>query len=324
MSEQEPSRTLPRTGRLLAWLGVLGMMVGLTAFYQLLMPSSGGLVHSVTEGATVRIELQRDRSGHYRVPGEINGHEVAFLVDTGATDVALSERAALRARAGDARLLAGDELVPALRARSLPVELAGAGLIACSLFIMIGLLASPNAMAEVMPVRRELGVRTIFNLLGPLTNPAGAPNQVLGVFSAQWLEPLATVLGKLGSEHVLVVHADDGLDEISIGSATQVAELKQGKVDCYRITPEQFGLQTGDVRSLAVASPQESLAMIRAVLDDTPGAARDIVLLNAGAAIYVCGIADSLQHGVDAATRVIASGEAKRKLEQLIDTSNGF
>lgn len=94
MSEHEPSRTLPRTGRLLAWLGVLGMMVGLTAFYQLLMPSSGGLVHSVTEGETVRIELQRDRSGHYRVPGEINGHEVAFLVDTGATDVALSERAA--------------------------------------------------------------------------------------------------------------------------------------------------------------------------------------------------------------------------------------
>ena len=168
------------------------------------------------------------------------------------------------------------------------------------------------------------GVRTLFNLLGPLTNPAGAPNQVLGVFSEEWLEPLARVLEKLGSQHVLVVHADDGLDEISIGSATQVAELNHGKIDRYRISPEQFGLRTADVQSLAVASAQESLALIRQVLDDIPGAARDIVLLNAGAAIYACGVAGTLEQGVEAAKRAISSAKAKQKLDELIEISNGF
>ena len=263
------------------------------------------------------------------------------LVDTcgtggdGASTFNISTASALVAAAAGARVAKhGNRSVSSscgsadvLEAAGVNLDLSAEQVARCVESIGVGFLFAPkhhSAMRHAIGPRKEMGVRTLFNLLGPLTNPAGAPNQVLGVFSAQWLEPLARVLEKLGSEHVLVVHADDGLDEISIGSATQVAELKQGKVDCYRITPEQFGLQTGDVRSLAVASPQESLAMIRAVLDDTPGAARDIVLLNAGAAIYVCGIADSLQHGVDAATRVIASGEAKRKLEQLIDISNGF
>jgi len=197
----------------------------------------------------------------------------------------------------------------------------------CVRRVGVGFLFAPkhhSAMKHAIGPRKEMGVRTLFNLLGPLTNPAGAPNQVLGVFSADWLEPLAQVLGKLGSRHVLVVHADDGLDEISIGAPTQVAELKDGKVSSYRIEPSQFGMQTADIASLAVADAQQSLALIRQVFDDTPGPARDIVMLNAGAAIYVAGLADTLVAGVDKAREALASGAAKRTFAELIDVSNRF
>jgi len=193
--------------------------------------------------------------------------------------------------------------------------------------IGVGFLFAPkhhSAMKHAIGPRKEMGVRTLFNLLGPLTNPAAAPNQVLGVFSAEWLEPLAQVLGKLGSEHVLVVHADDGLDEISIGSSTRVAELKAGKVSCYRVSPGQFGMQNEKIEKLAVNNAQQSLNVINRVLDDTHGPAHDIVALNAGAAIYAAGIADSLQAGVDAAKQAIASGAAKQKFKDLIELSNSF
>jgi len=193
--------------------------------------------------------------------------------------------------------------------------------------IGVGFLFAPkhhSAMKHAIGPRKEMGVRTLFNLLGPLTNPAAAPNQVLGVFSAEWLEPLAQVLGKLGSRHVLVVHADDGLDEISIASPTRVAELKAGKLSCYRVSPGQFGMQNGKIEELAVENAQQSLQLINQVLDDTPGPAHDIVALNAGAAIYASGIADSLQAGVDAAQQAIASGAAKQKLKDLVEVSNGF
>ncbi len=172
--------------------------------------------------------------------------------------------------------------------------------------------------------RREMGVRTIFNLLGPLTNPAGAPNQVIGVFSSDWLEPLALVLERLGSRHVMVIHAEDGLDEISIGATTQVSELKDGVIRNFTIWPEQFGVQRGDVRSLVVTSAAESLALIQQVLNDMPGAARDIVLLNAGAAIYVAGLAPDLAAGVRRAGEVIASGAARAKLDALVAFSRQF
>ena len=195
----------------------------------------------------------------------------------------------------------------------------------CVQRVGVGFLFAPkhhSAMKHAIGPRKEMGVRTLFNLLGPLTNPAGAPNQVLGVFSADWLEPLAQVLGKLGSRHVLVVHADDGLDEISIGAPTQVAELKEGKVSCYRIEPSQFGMQTADIASLAVEDAQQSLALISRVFDNEPGPARDIVALNAGAAIYVAGLADTLAAGVDKAQEALASGAAKRTFAELIDVSN--
>jgi anthranilate phosphoribosyltransferase len=166
-----------------------------------------------------------------------------------------------------------------------------------------------------------MGVRTIFNLLGPLTNPANAPNQVLGVFSDQWVEPLAEVLQRLGSEHVLVVHAEDGMDEISIGAPTHVAELKEGRVRVFSVQPEQFGLERGDMSKLAVTSPAESLKMIESVLNNEPGPARDIVAFNAGAAVYVSGLAPDLGAGIKAAQAVITSGAARKKLHDLVALS---
>jgi anthranilate phosphoribosyltransferase len=263
------------------------------------------------------------------------------LVDTcgtggdGASTFNISTASALVAAAAGARVAKhGNRSVSSSCGSADVLERAGVNLdlspeqvAQCVDRIGVGFLFAPkhhSAMRHAIGPRKEMGVRTLFNLLGPLTNPAGTPNQVLGVFSAQWLEPLAQVLNKLGSQHVLVVHADDGLDEISIGSPTQVAELKEGAVQRYQISPEQFGLPSGDVGSLAVAGADESLALIRQVLDDTPGAARDIVLLNAAAAIYACGITGSIEQGVQTAKDAIASGAAKQKLAALIETSNGF
>ncbi len=167
-----------------------------------------------------------------------------------------------------------------------------------------------------------MGIRTVFNLLGPLTNPAGAPNQVLGVFSGEWLEPLAQVLRQLGSEHVLVVHAEDGLDEISIAAPTRVAELNEGVISIHTIAPEDFGLPRADLAVLAVEDAGQSLAMIRRVLENESCPARDIVMLNAGAAIYAAGLEPSLAEGVARAREVLRNGKARETLEALVRVSN--
>ena len=179
-----------------------------------------------------------------------------------------------------------------------------------------------SAMKHAIGPRKEMGVRTVFNLLGPLTNPAGAPNQVLGVFSKAWVEPLANVLQHLGSRHVLVVHAEDGMDEISIGAPTYIAELKDNKVSTYTIMPDGLGVEKGDVAALTVDGAEQSLALINIVFNDEPGPAREIVALNAGAAIYVAGITKTLKEGVTKAEAVIAGGLAREKLHGLIDLSN--
>lgn len=191
----------------------------------------------------------------------------------------------------------------------------------------VGFMFAPKlhgAMKHAIGPRKEMGVRTIFNVLGPLTNPAGAPNQVLGVFSKDLVEPLAHVLKALGSNHVLVVHADDGMDEISIGAPTFVAELKDGEVTTYTVEPEQFGMHKTDVATLVVDSAEASLAIIKNVFAGKPGPARDIVVLNAGAAIYAAGLADSLADGVARAQQVIDTGEAAAKLDALVAVSNNF
>ncbi|HEX5339144.1 MAG TPA: anthranilate phosphoribosyltransferase [Gallionella sp.] len=186
--------------------------------------------------------------------------------------------------------------------------------------IGIGFMFAPNhhsAMKHAAPVRRELGVRTLFNLLGPLTNPAGAKRQVMGVFDRSLTGKLARVLQQLGSEHVLVVHGADGMDEISFAGDTYVAELKDGQVSEYVLNPQQFGLALHQAESIRVQNAEESKAIILAVLDGQPGPARDIVLLNAGAAIYVAGLAPSLLDGIARAAQVIDDGTAREKLTQL-------
>lgn len=181
-----------------------------------------------------------------------------------------------------------------------------------------------GAMYHASGPRRELGVRTLFNLLGPLTNPAGARNQLVGVYSAAWVEPIAEALRRLGSRHVLVVHAEDGLDEISIGAATRVAELKDGGIATYTLTPERFGLARSPLSRLTVTSAAESLATIRTVFEGQTGPARDIVLLNAGAALYAADLAETLEAGVARAAAAIDSGAARRKLEELVAFTGRF
>jgi len=174
-----------------------------------------------------------------------------------------------------------------------------------------------SAMRHAIGPRKELGVRTIFNVLGPLTNPAGAPNQVLGVFGREWIKPLAQVLQALGSQHVMVVHAEVGLDEISMDGATHIAELKDGQINEYTITPEAFGMSNDSLDSIRVDTAAESLAMIRDALSGNAGAAQNIVALNAGAAIYTAGLADSHEAGVKKALAVMNDGTALAKLDAL-------
>jgi len=191
--------------------------------------------------------------------------------------------------------------------------------------IGIGFLFAPKhhgAMKHAIGPRKEMGVRTLFNLLGPLSNPAGTVNQLIGVFSSDWVEPLAQVLKKLGSQHVLIVNAEDGLDEISIATASNIAELKDGIVTTYSITPEQFNLPRASLDTLAVDGAESSLAMVKAVLNNQTGAAKDIVILNAGAAIYAANLTASLEAGIIKAREVIENGTALEKFKALIAYSN--
>jgi len=185
----------------------------------------------------------------------------------------------------------------------------------------IGFMFAPNhhpAMKNVAPVRKELGVRTMFNILGPLTNPASAPNILMGVFHSDLVGIQVRALQRLGAEHAVVVYGRDGMDEISLGAATLVGELKNGQITEYEIHPEDFGLTMASNRALKVDTPEESMAMLRGVLDNQPGAARDIVMINAGAALYAANVASSIADGLDRARVAIESGSAKTKLEQFV------
>lgn len=242
-----------------------------------------------------------------------------FNISTAAAFVAAAAGAKV-AKHGNRSVSSKSGSADVLEAAGMSLNLSPAQVACCVETLGIGFLFAPNhhgAMKHAIGPRREMGVRTLFNLLGPLTNPAAAPHQVLGVFSEVWLAPLAEVLMRLGSRHVLVLHAEDGLDEISISSATHVAELKDGAISRYLITPEQFGMTRTALSSLCVSTASESLAMLHRVLDNEPGPPRDIVALNAGAAIYAAACEDDLESGVLRALEVIASGAARAKFEAL-------
>ncbi len=184
--------------------------------------------------------------------------------------------------------------------------------------------AHHTAMKHAIGARRELGVRTIFNVLGPLTNPAHVKSEMMGVFSADLVEPLAHVLKKLGSEHVMVVHSDDGMDEISVGSSTQVAELKNGEVKTYSINPEQFGIPLYSLDNVAVSNPGESLEVILSVFTGEESAASAITVMNAGASIYVAGLAEDLAGGIGRAQELLRSGEVAARFDQYVEFTNSF
>ncbi len=184
--------------------------------------------------------------------------------------------------------------------------------------------AHHTAMKHAIGARRELGVRTIFNVLGPLTNPAHVRREMMGVFSPDLVEPLAHVLNKLGSEHVLIAHSDDGMDEISISSATQVAELKNGEVTSFTISPDQFGITAHSLAEVAIASPEESLALIRSVFAGGDGAATSITALNAGAAIYVAGLAEDLAGGIGHARELLRSGIVATRFDRYVEMTRRF
>jgi anthranilate phosphoribosyltransferase len=212
-----------------------------------------------------------------------------------------------------------------LEAMGLNINLAPEAIARCIQETGIGFMFAPNhhpAMKNVAPVRKELGVRTIFNILGPLTNPASAPNILMGVFHPDLVGIQVRALQRLGAEHALVVYGRDGMDEVSLGAATMVGELRNGEIVEYEVHPEDFGMPMASNRALKVETPQESLALMRQVLDNKPGAARDIVVLNAGAALYAANVATSIPEGIAKARAALESGAAKAKLEQLVRVAN--
>ena len=191
--------------------------------------------------------------------------------------------------------------------------------------IGVGFMFAPahhSAMKHAIGPRKELAVRTIFNVLGPLTNPAKAPNQVMGVYDKSLIEPIANVLKGLGSRHVMVVHSADGLDELSIADKTYVAELKEGVVTTYTIHPEELGFVLGDLNDIKAGDAKDSLNIIKDAFSGKEGAARDIISLNAGAAIYVCGLTDSLMSGIERSRLALSDGSAQQKLDDYIKISN--
>lgn len=214
-----------------------------------------------------------------------------------------------------------------LEAAGVRLDLAPEQVAECVREVGVGFMFAPahhGAMKHAIGPRKEMAVRTIFNVLGPLTNPAGVPNQLLGVFSEELLEPMAEVLQKLGSRHVMVVHSKDGLDEISVGDKTEVAELKDGQIRRYAIRPEEFGMARAPISQVAARDSAHSLEIILSVLEDHPGPARDIVVLNAGAAIYTAGLVEHLPAGIAKANEAIASGEARNRLDRLVIMSQSF
>jgi anthranilate phosphoribosyltransferase len=211
-----------------------------------------------------------------------------------------------------------------LEALGLNINLSPAAIARCVAEQGIGFMFAPNhhpAMKTVAPVRREMGIKTIFNLLGPLTNPASAPNILMGVFHADLVGIQVRVMQRLGAEHAVVVYGRDGMDEVSLGASTLVGELKDGQITEYEIHPEDFGMVMASNRALKVTTPEDSKAMLMGVLDNQPGAPKDIVVLNAGVALYAANVAPTMMDGIQLARKAIESGAAKAKLEGLVALS---
>ncbi len=214
-----------------------------------------------------------------------------------------------------------------LESLGLNINLSPEAIAKCIEQVGIGFMFAPNhhpAMKNVAPIRKELGVRTIFNILGPLTNPADAPNILMGVFHPDLVGIQVRALQRLGAEHAIVVYGRDGMDEVSLGAATMVGELKNGEISEYEIHPEDFGMAMASNRALKVGTPEQSREMLLSVLDNQPGAPRDIAILNAGVALYAANVAPTMKDGIARARAAVESGAAKARLEQLIAVSKSL
>jgi len=292
-----------------------GFLVGLAM--------KGETVDEIAAAASVMRELA--------TPVRANGDHVVDIVGTGgdgmhtfnvstACTFVVAAAGGTVAKHGNRSISSKSGAADLLEAAGVRLDLTPEQVRQCIKTVGVGFMFAPqhhSAMKHAIGPRREMGVRTVFNVLGPLTNPAGAPNMLMGVYADELVEPLAHVLQQLGANHVMVVHAEDGMDEISIGAATNVAELNNGEVTTRQIRPEDFGFAIQNVNDLVVTDARESLSVIRSVFANEPGPARDIVLLNAGAALYCANLADSMEEGIARAEKTLQSGKAAEKLDQL-------
>jgi len=290
----------------------------------------GETVEEITGAATVMRELA--------TPVDIEGEHIVDIVGTGgdgasifnvstASTFVVAAAGGKVAKHGNRSVSSKSGAADLLEAAGVRLDINAEEVARCVDSVGVGFMFAVNhhsAMKYAIGPRKELATRTLFNLLGPITNPAGAPNQLLGVFDKAWLRPIAEVLKGLGSNHVLVVHSHDGLDEISVANDTYVAELKDGEISEYTISPEQFGIERSSLLNLKVADAGESLSLIKNILSGNEGPATDIVALNAGAAIYAADIASNLEEGVKIAQDVLASGMPSEKLKELVQMTTAM
>jgi anthranilate phosphoribosyltransferase len=271
---------------------------------------------------STKVELA-DRTNLVDLCGTGGDGAGTFNISTAAMFVAAAAGARV-AKHGGRSVSSGSGSADVLEALGASITLSPEAVAKCIEATGIGFMFAPShhaAMKHAAPVRKELGVRTIFNILGPLTNPAGAPNQVMGVFHPDLVGIQVRVLKQLGSNHVLVVHGKDGMDEVSLGAATLVGELRDGDVREYEIHPEDFGLSMISNRGLKVGNAVESKSMMLEALDDRDGTPREIVVFNAGVALYAANVADSIADGITRARSALASGAAKRKLADFVEVT---
>ena len=290
----------------------------------------GESIDEITAGAEIMRELATKidiQANHLIDTCGTGGDGLSTFNISTATAFVVAAAGGKVAKHGNRSVSSSSGSADVLEAAGVNLDLTPAQVKQCIESVGVGFLFAlkhHSAMKHAIGPRREMGVRTLFNLLGPLSNPATAPNQLIGVFDQAWVKPLAEVSRKLGSQHVLIVSADDGLDEISIASPTSVAELKDGKITTFKLTPEQFDLEPAPLSQLVVNDAAESLQTIHAVFKGKVGAARSIVLINAGAAIYAAGLADDIAEGIDHAQTAIDSGAAHEKLVALTAFSQSF
>lgn len=294
------------------------------------MRMKGETVDEISAAASVMRSLatpvELDKTNLVEIVGTGGDGSSTFNIST-ASCIVVAAAGGKVAKHGNRSVSSSSGAADLLEAAGVNLEINAEQVKACVENIGVGFMFAPkhhSAMKHAIGPRKEMGVRTIFNVLGPLTNPAGTPNQILGVYSKELVRPLAEVLHKLGANHVMVVHGDDGMDEISIAAKTSVAELKDGEITEYTIQPEDFGLPQHSLATIRVNDAAESLEMVTSVLNNDDSPARDIVMLNAGAAIYVAGLTASHQAGIERAEEVLASGAAKEKLLELINMTNSF